>query len=152
MLKLIAIIADSVGRAYYSTDQIFVALDKICDAPRFTIDLHPNTAIMKLSTIPDADVGETDTLIQNPKTIPLRRVVAASAAVSFLLGLMAATAVTLHLHPAPAQRALPAARPFRRAAVHPRIRVSRATRTSPPRPSPPHNPRPWERRQLPVCG
>ena len=51
---------------------------------------------MKLSTIPDADVGETDTLIQNPKTIPLRRVVAASAAVSFLLGLMAATAVTSH--------------------------------------------------------
>ena len=32
VLKLIAIIADSVGRAYYSTDQIFVALDKICDA------------------------------------------------------------------------------------------------------------------------
>ena len=40
VLKLIAIIADSVGRAYYSTDQIFVALDKICDAPRFTIDLR----------------------------------------------------------------------------------------------------------------
>ena len=51
---------------------------------------------MKLSTIPDADVGEADTLLQNPKTIPLRRIVAVSAAVSFMLGLMAATAVTSH--------------------------------------------------------
>ena len=44
--KLIAIIADSVWHTYYTPDQIFVARDKIFDATRFTIDLHPNTANM----------------------------------------------------------------------------------------------------------
>ena len=42
------------------------------------------------NTIPE----ETDTLVEKPTTVPLRRIVAASAVASFALGLVAATAVT----------------------------------------------------------